>query len=110
MRRVAEKNFTPEQILFELRRERGLHMFEDLKTGKLYGGTPAGCFHIERLDLNEPYLCHKRRQRTHLRAVGSGDFIGLPIERIRSQIQAFRRLINDFIPEITPWNGALDPT
>jgi hypothetical protein len=42
MRRVAEKNFTPEQILFELRRERGLHMFEDLKLVSSMEALPQG--------------------------------------------------------------------
>ena len=87
----------------------GEHIFEDLNTGKLYGSTPAGCFHIERLDLNGPYLCHKRRQRTHLRALRGVSFVNLPIEQIVPQIQVFRQLIDDLIPEIAPWNGDVDP-
>jgi hypothetical protein len=81
----------------------------NITEGKLYGDTLAGRFHIERLDLNEPYLCGKRRQRTHLRALKNGGFVDLPIERILPQIQMLRQLIDDFIPEIAAWNGALDP-
>jgi hypothetical protein len=88
----------------------GQHIYEDLKTGKLYGSTPAGRFHIERLDLNGPYLCYKRKQRTRLRALWNARFIKLPIEDILPQIQAFGELIDNFIPEIAPWSGDLDPT
>jgi hypothetical protein len=87
----------------------GEHLFEDLATGKIYGSTPAGCYHVERLDLNNPYLCHKRKQRTHLRALQDGHFIDLPIDRILTQIQVFRQMVDDLIPKIAPWTGPLDP-
>ena len=44
----------------------GVHIVEDLKTGKLVGKTDAGRWHIEMLDLNTEHLVTKRLDRTKL--------------------------------------------
>lgn len=90
-------------------RDYGAHLYEDRTTGRLYGSTPAGRYHIEAMDLNSPYLCEKRRQRTHLRALRDGQFIDLPIEGLLPQIRAFKKAIDELIPEIESWDGPLDP-
>jgi hypothetical protein len=81
----------------------GAHLYEDRATGRLYGSTPAGRYHIEGMDLNNPYLCERRRRRTHLRALRDGPFIDLPIEGLLTHIQAFKQVIDDMIPEIESW-------
>ena len=44
----------------------GVHLFEDSLTHEIIGKTPAGVYHIEHLDLNNPYFIRKRRVRKEL--------------------------------------------
>jgi hypothetical protein len=86
----------------------GAHIFEDRLTGRLYGSTPAGIFHIEKLDLNSPFLCNKRKQRTELRRLNNSLFVGLPVDEILPQIRAWNQLIAELIPEVKSWSGPLE--
>lgn len=42
----------------------GVHIFEDPDTNKLFGVTPAGKWHVEKLALNDDYLVEQRRLRS----------------------------------------------
>jgi len=44
----------------------GVHIFENLDSGELFGATPAGRWHIDMLDLNAEHLVMKRLDRTKL--------------------------------------------
>jgi hypothetical protein len=44
----------------------GVHIFENLDTGELYGTSPSGRWQIEMLDLNADHLVRKRLDRTKL--------------------------------------------
>ncbi|MEY2605535.1 MAG: hypothetical protein QOH31_3351 [Verrucomicrobiota bacterium] len=87
----------------------GQHVFEDRRTGRLYGSTPAGRFHIEMLDLNSPHLCYKRKQRTELRLLNNNVFVKLPLDRLAPQTRTWAQLVGESIPEIKSWSGAVDP-
>ena len=45
----------------------GVHIFEDPKTHELIGKTPAGIYHIENCDLNNPVLTQERAHRHKMR-------------------------------------------
>lgn len=51
----------------------GTHIFEDPVTHKVWGATPAGIWHIEKLNLNDEFLVKRRAKRARWNAILAGD-------------------------------------
>ncbi len=85
----------------------GVHIFEDRSTGRLYGKTPAGTFHIDVSDLNSPYFQRRRRERSDLSllmATGAM-FRDASFATMQTQIATFTRMFANEIPEFPAWIG-----
>ncbi len=77
----------------------GKHLFEDPNTFEIWGATPAGRYHIRKLDLNAEHLVRERRRRHELRTLKKEPMVVSALREDALQgVQAFSAEVEDMIP------------
>ena len=83
----------------------GSHIFEDSKTHKVFGITPAGIYQVRNCDLNAEHLVFERKERAEHWADFRSQQVsvkkGTPIETVLDAFQQLKKRVELMIPEIT---------
>jgi hypothetical protein len=92
-----------------LEQDYGEQIFEDPRTHRVFGTTPAAIYHVRILDLNAPHLVQERCDRTEYRKLLFED--RKMVKESDAAIHAFHILeeqLNYLIPPIPPGRGGSD--
>lgn len=88
----------------------GVHLFEDPLTFELVGTTPAGVYHIENLDLNNPYFVRKRRVRKELKDLLSAlVYTNLPLSKCAVELPVYLEQLKTQLQTAIPYIPAPPP-
>ena len=93
-------NCTEEKDYCLMGKDQDGHIFEDVADGKLYGKTPAGRYHIEKLRLNSPWLITLRKRRTDLLTDNRVWHTRLNSPGLQDALEVWGEIISEQIPQI----------